>query len=74
MTLLSDFHPKGGVARAYHVFRDKDGFSDRALYVIDTSGVIRYAHVSPYIHHVPDIEELFRAIDALASPPVPVGG
>jgi len=74
MTLLSDFHPKGGVARAYQVYRDKDGFSDRALFVIDTSGVIRYAHVSPYIHHVPEIEDLFRAIDALVSTPVPVGG
>lgn len=73
MPLLSDFQPKGGVARAYHVFRDNDGFSDRALFVIDTSGVIRYARVSPYIHHVPDIEELFHAIDALASSPVPVG-
>ena len=74
MTLLSDFHPNGGVARAYQVYRDKDGFSDRALFVIDTSGVIRYAHVSPYIHHVPEIEDLFRAIDALASTRVPVGG
>ena len=74
MTLLSDFHPNGGVARAYQVYRDKDGFSDRALFVIDTSGVIRYAHVSPYIHHVPEIEDLFRAIDALVSTPVPVGG
>jgi peroxiredoxin len=73
MPLLSDFQPKGDVARAYQVYREKDGFSDRALFVIDTSGVIRYAHVSPYIHHVPDIEELFQALDALASSRVPAG-
>jgi peroxiredoxin len=72
MPLLSDFHPKGGVARAYQVYREDDGFSDRALFLIDTSGEIRYAHVSPYIHHVPDIEELLQAIDALASARVPV--
>ena len=73
MPLLSDFQPKGEAARAYHVYREEDGFSDRALFVVDTSGEIRYAHVSPYIHHVPDIEELLQAIDALASPRVPVG-
>jgi hypothetical protein len=27
--------------------------------------MIRYAHVSPYLHHVPPIEELFAALDAL---------
>jgi peroxiredoxin len=74
MTLLSDFHPKGGVARAYQVYRDEDGFSDRALFLIDTSGVIRHATVSPFLHHVPDIEELFGAIDALVASSVPVRG
>jgi alkyl hydroperoxide reductase subunit AhpC len=63
--LLSDFHPKGEVARSYQVFRENDGFSERALYVVDGSGMIRYAHVSPYLHHVPPIEELFAALDAL---------
>ncbi|MBI5812456.1 peroxiredoxin [Allomeiothermus silvanus] len=63
--LLSDFHPKGEVARRYQVFRENDGFSERALYVVDGSGMIRYAHVSPYLHHVPPIEELFAALDAL---------
>lgn len=63
--LLADFHPKGEVARAYGVFRDSDGFSERALYVIDADGVIRHAHVSPWLHHVPDIYELFAALDDL---------
>ena len=62
--LLADFHPKGAVARAYNVWREEDGFSERTLYVIDPDGVIRYAHVSPFLHYVPDIYELFAAIDA----------
>jgi hypothetical protein len=35
--------------------------------VVDEQGVIRYAHVSPFLHHVPDIYELFAALDALPS-------
>jgi peroxiredoxin len=66
--LLADFEPKGAVARRYHVYRERDGFSERALYVIDSDGVIRYAHVSPHLSHVPDIEELYRTLDGLATP------
>ena len=33
--LLADFNPKGDVARRYSVYRDRDGFSERALYVVD---------------------------------------
>ncbi len=62
--LLSDFHPKGEVARRYHVWRDGDGFSERAIYVIDPQGRISYGHISPYLHHVPDIYELLDAVDA----------
>jgi len=61
--LLSDFHPKGEVAKRYSAWREQDGFSERALYVIDPEGVIRYSHVSPYLHHVPDLDELLEAID-----------
>lgn len=63
--LLSDFHPKGDAARAYQAWRENDGFSERALYVVDREGIIRYAHVSPYLHHVPDIEELFAVLAEL---------
>lgn len=66
--LLADFHPKGEVAKAYRVYRESDGFSERALYIIDGEGIIRYAHVSPQLHHVPDIYELFAALDALREP------
>jgi alkyl hydroperoxide reductase subunit AhpC len=63
--LLADFNPKGEIARKYGVFRDGDGFSERALYVVDRDGVIRYSHVSPFIHHIPDIYELFKVLDSL---------
>jgi peroxiredoxin len=44
--LLSDFEPKGQVARAYGVFRDEDGTSERALFVIDRDGRVAWSHCS----------------------------
>jgi alkyl hydroperoxide reductase subunit AhpC len=57
--LLADFDPKGEVARRYQVMRSTLGFSERALYLIDAQGVIRYKTISPEIHMIPDIYELF---------------
>jgi len=34
------FEPKGDVARRYGVYRDKDGVSERALFVIDAEGKV----------------------------------
>ena len=62
--LLADFQPKGDVARRYGVWREEDGFSERALYVVDPEGRIAYSHVSPFLHHIPDIYELLEAVDA----------
>src|SRR6267142_237633 len=45
--LLADFEPKGEVARAYDVYRAEDGTSERALYVIDADGIVRWSYVSP---------------------------
>src|SRR6476469_4222858 len=42
--LLADFEPKGAVARKYGVYRDADGTSERALFVIDRDGVIRWSY------------------------------
>jgi len=63
--LLADFNPKGAVAKQYHVFREQDGFSERALYFIDDRGIIQYSHISPFIHHVPDIYELYDNLDKI---------
>lgn len=45
--LLADFEPKGEVARKYHVYRSGEGISERALFVLDEKGVIRWSYVSP---------------------------
>lgn len=45
--LLSDFEPKGAVARAYGVYDEQDGVAGRALFVIDGEGVIRWDYLSP---------------------------
>ncbi|MEO8634585.1 MAG: redoxin domain-containing protein [Gemmatimonadales bacterium] len=47
MPLLSDFEPKGAVARSYGVYREQDGTTERALFVIDGAGIIRWSYVSP---------------------------
>lgn len=44
--LLADFEPKGEVARRYGVYRDGNGFSERALFVLDADGTVRWSHVS----------------------------
>ena len=46
-SLLSDFEPKGEVSRAYGVYRDKEGTSMRANFVIDANGSIAWNEVSP---------------------------
>jgi peroxiredoxin len=45
--LLADFEPKGEVARRYGVYRAPDGTSERALFVIDSDGIIRWSYLSP---------------------------
>jgi peroxiredoxin len=45
--LLADFEPKGEVARQYGVYDHGAGMSERALFVLDSEGVIRWSYVSP---------------------------
>ena len=44
--LLSDFWPHGQVAQAYGVFNEQAGLANRGTFLVDTSGVIRYAEVN----------------------------
>ena len=46
-TLLADFEPKGATARQYGVYNEKEGRTDRALFVIDADGIIRWSYLSP---------------------------
>jgi peroxiredoxin len=45
--LLADFEPKGAVAKTYGAYRDQDGFAERALFVIDAAGTVRWSYLSP---------------------------
>jgi peroxiredoxin len=46
-TLLADFEPKGEVAKKYGVYNIKAGRSERALFVLDEAGIIRWSYLSP---------------------------
>lgn len=63
--LLSDFEPKGAVARSYGVYRFWDGVSERALFVLDGRGKIHWSHVSP-ISLNPGADGILAALDALS--------
>jgi peroxiredoxin len=69
--LLTDFEPKGEVARRYGVYRTGDGFTERALFVIDGDGIIRWSDVSP-IDVNPGADGILRALDALVPEARPV--
>jgi peroxiredoxin len=45
--LLADFEPKGAVAQLYGAYRNHDGTSERALFVIDKNGIITWSYLSP---------------------------
>ncbi len=62
--LLADFEPKGDVARAYQVYRDVGGTSERALFVVDADGVIRWSYVSP-VGVNPGADGILRALEQL---------
>ena len=62
--LLTDFEPKGAVARSYGVYRTQDGCTERALFVIDADGTIRWSHVSP-IGVNPGADGILAALEEL---------
>jgi glutaredoxin len=72
---LSDFWPHGEVAKQYGVLR-KDGYTERALFIIDKDGIIRYIDIHD-ISKQPDNEELRAALrqidpESAAQAPLPV--
>jgi peroxiredoxin len=68
--LLADFEPKGAVARSYGVYRADDGTTERALFVLDGNGVIRWSYCSP-IGVNPGADGILDALESFAdrSPP-----
>jgi peroxiredoxin len=62
--LLADFEPKGAVAKQYGVYRPNDGICERALFVIDGKGVIRWSYLSPIAEN-PGADGILAALDQL---------
>jgi peroxiredoxin len=62
--LLSDFEPKGEVARQYQVYDDKTGECKRALYVLDEDGIVRWSYLSP-VGVNPGADGIIDALEAM---------
>jgi peroxiredoxin len=63
--LLSDFEPKGAVSRLYGAYRTEDGYSERALFVIDGDGIIRWSYCSP-VGVNPGADGILNALESLS--------
>jgi peroxiredoxin len=64
--LLADFEPKGEVSRKYGAYRTQDGFSERALFVLDGDGVIRWSYLSD-VGTNPGADGVLAALEALVA-------
>ncbi len=62
--LLADFWPHGGVAQAYGILREKNGFSERAVFIVDREGIARFKKIYP-IKEVPDIQKILKVLEDL---------
>jgi peroxiredoxin len=62
--LLSDFEPKGAVARMYGAYRDGEGVAERALFVLDGDRNVAWSHVSPPEIN-PGADGILNALEAL---------
>jgi peroxiredoxin len=60
--LLSDFEPKGEVARAYGSYLDKAGTANRTLVLVDEDGTVAWAHESPHPGEFPGANLIFDAL------------
>ena len=63
-SLLSDFEPKGQVAKQYGAYRNGEGVAERALFVIDENGKIAWSYLSP-IGVNPGAEGILAALEKL---------
>ncbi len=62
--LLADFEPKGAVSKMYGAYRPEDGYSERALFVIDKDGKIAWSYLSPVAVN-PGAEGILDALEKL---------
>lgn len=62
--LLSDFEPKGEIAKKYGVYRDQEGISERALFLVDKHGDIAWSYLSPIAEN-PGADGVLEALEKL---------
>ena len=61
-SLVADFWPHGEVAKSLGIFREKNGFSERANIIIDEEGKVVFVKVYP-IRELPDIKEVIEFLE-----------
>ena len=64
--LLADFEPKGAIARLYQAYREGEGVSERALFVINGHGIITWSYLSPVAIN-PGADGILDALDEIQS-------
>ncbi len=62
--MLSDFHPKGKVSQLYGTYNEQYGRSIRSVFVIDTSGEVRWKKI--YQTGLPDLEEVLGELKKIS--------
>ncbi|HVW99867.1 MAG TPA: redoxin domain-containing protein, partial [Candidatus Babeliaceae bacterium] len=62
--LLSDFEPKGEVAKKYGAYRTPEGVCERALFVVDKNGIIFWSYLSP-LGENPGADGVLEALEKL---------
>ena len=62
--LLSDFEPKGEVAKLFGAYRQSDGISERAVFVVDKNGKLVFKDIHD-ISDQPDNEEVLEVLRKL---------
>ena len=62
--MLSDFEPKGEIARSFGAYRSDSGISERALFLVDKQGKIVYKDIHE-ISHKPDNEIVFDVLSKM---------
>lgn len=65
--LLADFEPKGEISRKYDAYRAQDGCSERALFVLDATGVVRWSYLSD-VGKNPGADGVLAALEELSQP------
>lgn len=63
LRILSDFWPRGEVAKLYGIFCEKECFSERANILVDEEGKVAFFKAYP-TRELPDLEEIFKLLKA----------